>query len=230
MSVTVQQVYDRVTAVMLEDGGFVLGVFSQSQFLEVFGVVILDFAQRAALVKNIFTTPIYAGVPQYIVPDDVMKPELCFVGGKIIEKVFEVELMTGHFEWRRQWGPPRQWHEDNLAPKRLELFPKPDFNGASYPGDTPPIGKYGDFFPADHNLTMVGPAAPDQATWALGDPIQDVPDSFCLYLAYGVLAQIFGADGETRDAQRALYCRTRYEEGISLADAISREELLEDDD
>ena len=63
-------------------------------------------------------------------PETMMKPELCFVGGKLIENVSESDLGQGHSEWKRQWGPPRQWHEDNLEPKRVELFPKPDFNGA----------------------------------------------------------------------------------------------------
>ena len=229
MSVTVRTLYVQFCYVMLEDLGLSLGLVNQQQFLDILGVVILDFSQRAGLYKNIFTEMIDAGVQVYTVPDDVMKPELCFVGGRIIEKVTEPDLMTGHFEWRRQWGPPQQWHEDNLAPKRLELFPKPVANGANYPGTGPIIGKYGDFYPADQNLTIVGPAAPDQTTWALGDPLQCVPDSFSHYLIYGVLEQVFSAEGETKDNQRAAYCRARFQEGIQLADSIAHEELLEEE-
>ena len=230
MSVTVRNIYDRVCDALLEPGGLVLGVVSVQQFLDIFGVVILDFAQRASLVKNIFTTPINASVAQYTVPDDLMKPELCFVAGRIIEKVTEADLTTGHLDWRKQYERPRQWHEDNLAPKLVELFPSPDFNGTGYPGDAPPIGKYDDFFPADNNLTIVGPAAPDQTTWALDDPLQCVPDSFSHYLVYGILEQIFSGDNENRDAQRAAYCRARWLEMVSLCDAIAREELMETDD
>lgn len=235
MSVSVQTIYDQCCFVMMEDLGFSLGMFTEQQFLDILGVVILDFTQRAALYKNLFTTQIKAGVPQYTVPDDVMKPELCFVAGRIIEKVTEADLMMGHFEWSKKLGQPRQWHEDNLAPKKLELFPTPDFNGANYTGSTQLIGEYDGFFPADNNLTIVGPAAPDITAWTLldgsGSPVllQCVPDSFSHYIAYGILEQIFSAEGETRDVQRAAYCRARFQEAINLADAIAREELLEDD-
>lgn len=230
MSVTVQTIYNQVLTACLEDNGFQLGIFTQQQFLDLIGIVLLDFTQRAALYKNIFTTPIQANVAQYNVPDDVMKPELCFVTGRIIEKVAEADLMQGHFEWRRKVDMPRQWHEDNLPPKFVELFPSPNFNGAPYPGTTIPVGKYGDFFATDQNLTIVGPAAPDTTSWTLGSTIQGVPDSFTPYIVYGVLEQIFSGDNELRDMQRAFYCRTRYMEGISLAEQIALKECLEDVD
>ena len=228
MSVTVQTIYDQVCYAMTENGGFTLGLFGQQQFLDVLGVVLLDFTQRAALYKNIYTQRITAGNAIYNVPDDVMKPELAFVGGKIIEKAAEADLMQGHFKWRSDSGPPRQWHEDNLPVKTIELFPKPDFNGQNIPGDVPPWGTYGDFFPSQHNLTIVGPQAPSVTSWGMGDTIDDLPDSFGYYIVYGILEQIFSGDSELRDPQRAAYAKARKDEGISLANALSREELLED--
>ena len=224
-----QQIYDTVCYACNEPGGFVFDTYSQAQFLNALAVVLLDFTQRAALYNTIFTTMINAGVAEYTVPDAVQKPMLCFVGGKLIEKVTEADLTQGHFEWRRQWGIPRQWHEDNLAPKRLELFPKPDFNGANIAGSTPPIGEYGDFYPADRNLTIVGPAAPSKVSWSLSDTLDGIPDSFTHYLAYGVLEQIFSSESELRDIQKAAYCRTRFQEAFSIADCIGREELMEED-
>ncbi len=232
MSVTVQELYDVCTTVLLEDLGFVLGVFSEQQFLDVLAVVLLDFAQRAALGKTIFTEMISAGVAVYTVPDTLMKPELAFIGGKLIEKVTEADLTTGHFEWRKQWGPPRQWHEDNLNPKKIELFPKPDFNGANIPGDVPPIGTFGDFFPIQHNLSLVGPASPSKTAWTLADTLDPsiVPDQFLSAIVYGILEQVFSTEAELKDDQRALYCRTRYGEYVALAESLCREDLLDDED
>jgi hypothetical protein len=234
---TVLSLYQTVCWVLLEDKGFVLGVVTPQQFLDILGVVMLDFTQKAALYKNIFTTPIQAGQAQYVVPDDVMKPEVCFVGGKIIEKVTEADLTTGHYKWRTKNGYPHQWHEDNLAPKLVELFPIPNFNGVIYAGDdSTPIGQYGVFNPADNNLTMVGPAAPDITAWTFldgeGNPVvlQDVPDSFAHYIYYGILEQIFSGENECRDEQRSLYARARYQEGISLANSIALEEMDENGD
>jgi hypothetical protein len=236
MSVSVNTIYAQVCFVLMEDGGLVLGLISPQQFLDMLGVVILDFAQRASVYQKVFTETVNAGVSQYTVPDDVIKAETCFIGGRLIEKVTEHDLACSFVNWRRKYDTPRQWHEDNLLPKIIEIFPNPISNGVNYPGFTQqPIGKYGDFFAADQNLSMVGAAGPTITAWTFLDQssnpvlLQTVPDSFSHYIVYGILEQIFSADGETRDLQRALYCRTRWQEGLMLADAIAHEELLEDD-
>lgn len=224
MSVTVQSVYDRVSEVLLETGGFVLGVFTAAQFLNSLSVVLLDLSQRTTLDKRIYTQRIVSGTSEYVGPDDIMETHLCFVGGKLVEKVAEADLTQGKMEWKSQTGTPRQWHEDNLDIKHFVLFPKPDFSGTAM------SPTYGQFFPTRSNVTIVGPAAPSQTTWALADTIDDLPRSFGPYLVYGILEQIFSAEGETRDDQRALYCRTRFSECIALADAIARAELFEGED
>ena len=230
MSLLVSDIYKVVCSACLEPNGFVLGVVTDQQFLDALAVVMLDFSQRGTINMNIFTEMITAGTSQYIVPEDLMEPQLCFVGGRLIEKVTEADLTQGHFEWKKQWGPPRQWHEDNLPVKMIEVFPKPDFNGQNIPGEVPPWGTYGDFFPSQHNLTIVGPQAPSVTAWEMGDTIDDLPDSFGYYIAYGILEQIFSGDSELRDAQRAEYCKARKIEGIELSNCLSREELLEDFD
>ena len=230
VGVTVQEVYNAVTAVLQEDGGFVSGVYTQAQFLNALAVVLLDFSQRAALYKTVFTEMINAGESLYIVPENLMRPELCFVGGKLIEKTTEADLTQGHFEWKMKNGMPRQWHEDNLPPKRVQVFPTPDFNGANIPGPGPIIGTYEGFQPSQNNLTIVGPSAPAQISWAIADTLSGISASFAHYLVYGVLEQIFSAEGETRDISRANYARARYAECFAIADAIAREELMEEAD
>jgi hypothetical protein len=224
VSTTVQNIYDQVCFAMLEDGGFTSGVYTEARFLHSLSTVLLDFCQRTGLVKNIFTEMINAGVSLYQVPEDIIEPQTCFVGGRLIERISRTELDSNVFEWPRQWGQPKYWHEDNLDVKFLELVPKPDFNGTNIEGDEPPYGTYDDFFPTQRNLTIVGAAAPDQTTWVLGDTLQIIPDSFTSYLVYGILEDIFGADGETADPQRRLYVKTRYEEGIALAVNLIGEE------
>jgi hypothetical protein len=230
VSLLVSDIYAVVCDALMEPGGFVLGVCTEAQFLNALAVVMLDFSQRGTINMNIFTEMITAGNSKYIVPEDLMEPQLCFVGGRLIEKVTEADLTQGHFEWKREWGPPRQWHEDNLPVKQIELFPKPDFNGAEVDGDAPPIGTYDGFFPSQHNLTIVGPQAPSKTAWTLADTLDDVADSFGYYISYGILEQIFSADGENRDLQRAAYAKARKDEGIAISNALAQEELLEDFD
>ena len=229
MSVAVQFIYDRCCDALLEPGGLVLGLFTESQFLHALAVSYLDFSQRASLDRKIFTQMIKAGVSVYTVPEDVQFPKLCFVGGKLIERVMEADLAHGHFGWRKQVGPVRQWHEDNLEPKHVEVFPKPDRDGENIAGDGSLIGTYGDFTPRDRNLTMVGPASPSQTTLTLGDTL-DVPEMFGPYFVYGVLEQVFSGESELRDPQRAAYCQARWQECFSLADCIADQELMEGGD
>lgn len=73
----------------------------------------------------------------------------------------------------------------------------------------------------DGNLSMIGPTGLNKITFVLGDVIPVIPDSFCFYLAYGILARIFSTDGEAKDIQRAYYCQSRYTEGCSAAAAVS---------
>jgi hypothetical protein len=221
---TVQQIHDSVCFAMLEDGSFTSGTFSEAQFLSTFSTVILDFCQKTGMVKKIFTEMISAGVSQYQVPDDLMEPQLCFVGGRLIEKTGRADLDSNIFQWPKQWGQPKYWHEDNLEVKFVELVPKPDWNGTNIAGTGPPYGKYDDFYPTEKNLTIVGSAAPVKTTWVLGDTIEIVPDIFVGYLVYGILAQIFSADSETKDPSRASYALMRFNEGIQLAEFLLDEE------
>lgn len=219
MSVTVQTIVTQVEFALLEDGAFVLGRITQQQVLDILGIVILDFVQRAQLFWNIFTQRQVTGTSVYTVPDNVLRADSCFVAGRLMEKVTEEDLAYGVNKWRNVNDTPRQFHEDNLPPKSFETFPKPIATGAV------DGGTYGKFLPAENNLTIVGPAAPNQTTWAITDTLQSIPDPFTNYLVYGILEQVFSGENELRDMQRAAYCRTRFNEGIALAIAIVNEDL-----
>lgn len=58
--------------------------------------------------------------------------------------------------------------------------------------------------------------------------VEWLPDSFALYLGYGILAKIFSTDGEMKNDQLARYCNARFEEGVALAKEISVERIRED--
>lgn len=224
MSITVAEIYTQVCHVCLEPGGFVLGIFSEAQFLDALGEVMLDFAQKAPLDKSIYTQRLVAGTSVYTVPDDVMGPDLCFVGGVLVEQVTEDELARSDPGWRLTTGRPRQWHEDNLSPKQIQTVPIPAVSGSVI---TP---TYDAFLPAGNNLSIVGPGLPSKTAWLAGDTLDGIPDIFAHYIVYGVLEKIFNSETQLRDTQRALYCHTRMAEGIAISQAIADEELLEGDE
>lgn len=47
-----------------------------------------------------------------------------------------------------------------------------------------------------------------------------VPDEYAPYIAWGVLADMLGKQGEASDPERASYCESRYQEGITLGQIL----------
>ena len=89
----------------------------------------------------------------------------------------------------------------------------------------PLYGTISELVPSNKNLTLLAPVKPLLQSYTLTDRIEILPDSFLPYLKYGILALVFGRDGETRDPLRQNYCASRYQEGINLGQAISLESL-----
>jgi len=78
------------------------------------------------------------------------------------------------------------------------------------------------------NVTLLATMKPAVDAFLMDNEIDFVPDSFISYIAYGVLAKVFGRDGETRDPARERYCLARWEEGLSLGRSISDESTEEE--
>ena len=86
------------------------------------------------------------------------------------------------------------------------------------------FGTVSNLVPSSANLMMSSTALPVQSkTYALTDLIQGIPDSFTVYLKYGVLERVFKMDGKMKDELRARYCAARFQEGVNLARAIMQE-------
>ena len=86
------------------------------------------------------------------------------------------------------------------------------------------FGTISNLVPSSANLMMSSTALPVQSkTYQLADLIQGIPDTFTVYLKYGVLERVFKMDGEAKDELRARYCASRFQEGVNLARAIMQE-------
>lgn len=235
MSTQVQDVYNTCCNVLLEPylSGVAAGLTltsNSSVFLDYFASVFQDFLGRTRLVKALFTQPVQAGVVDYAVPNDLIQPEECFLGGTRLEATALDDLDTYDPGWETEQDIPTHWRQDGLPIKTVSLSPIPNYNGTTYSGvptATQPVGVYNQFNPTDNNLTMLGGQGVASNTWTLGQVIPVLPDSFTLYLAYGILERFFSEDGENKDVARAQYCGQRYLEGINLLRAIA-EEILEE--
>ena len=222
MSVTIQQIYNDVCYALLEDAGLSAGIVTQQEFLDYFREILLDWFQQVNLAQNVCVQTLLSGISEYSVPDDIINPQNAFWGARALNKTSLQELDQYEFAWKKKQGAIDRWRDDSLAPKQVSVFPTPNMNGTPYPPGTAtePIYKYGQFYPADRNLALVGTFGTLKTSFALGDTIPNVADSFTFYLGYGVLAKIFSTDGEAKDMQRAAYCAARFQEGISLARAM----------
>lgn len=237
--VSVQSLYSQMLYDILEPpGGTPTGLVTQQEFLDLLGTVILDFVRQSGLIWDAFTQVIQAGVSAYAVPDRMPAVYYVFTNARIVEKV---DLFSNYIlgQWQRKPGPTKAYHQDGLPIQTLELIPAPDWNGTTFApvaGPPPPFGAYSIFQPGKRNLTFVGPVQPGDSvtqnikeTWAIGDTITGVPDSFTPYLVFGILERVFSKDGEAKDLQRALYCGARYREGVTLGRSVMMQ-LLEEGD
>jgi len=223
---TVQDIYQTVCWVLMEDNGLELGIVTEQQFLDTFAAVFLEFVQKTGITSEIFTQQINAGQSQYMAPPDMVYLQHCFYGGVILSRETLEELDNETYNWRLKSGTPTKYHEDGLPIKTVELVPTPNYTGTAYtipvgPDAQPPFGVYGVFNPGDSNLTMVGSQSITYNTFTLGQLIPVIPDSACLYLGYGVLQTLFSTDGEAKDTQRAQYAAARWNEGLNIFQTVS---------
>lgn len=79
------------------------------------------------------------------------------------------------------------------------------------------------------NIAVIASASLFDTTPDLGSLVEWLQPSFALYIKYGILWKIFSMDGECKDETRGRYCRSRYEEGIALAQTIMTEEMQQED-
>ncbi len=227
--VPVREIYNRVAWDLLEDYQLRLGVLTDQEFLDYLEEAILEFCQQTGMVKKIFTQTISAGQSQYIIPDDLLQVQNCFVGGVYINQTNLDELHNaGNPAWATESGMPQQWFEDGLPASRAQLYPIPDYTGDPILAPQPPFGDYGSFHPEQGNFTCVGGSGPNPIALTLDDFIPSViPNSFTPYLVYRIEWRVFSQDGETKDIQRAIYCNSRWQEGLALGASIMMEAMAE---
>jgi hypothetical protein len=243
MAVTAQEVYDRCCFDLAEDppGGLRLGLVTQSQFLDLLSLSILDFAKRSGLFKRIWSQTVLAGIGVYGIPDDIISIDSVFLAGRWLPPSTQRQLNDQIRGWRIGQAMPRFYYTDGLGLKSIGLAPTPNYNGEHIIGPVepdPPFAVYDSFSalcqvgdtqvvltPVQHRgLSFIGTQKPTTQVTALGDPIPLIPDDFAIQtLPFMVLERIFSSDGELLDSQRAAFCRAQSEEAISCCQAVSGE-------
>lgn len=87
------------------------------------------------------------------------------------------------------------------------------------------LGTMSGFHPGPGAIVAIVPIT-ITAIRSLDAAIDGIPEEFESYITFGVLAEIFSTSSELKDPLRASYCRTRFAEGVAIAQALFRESLL----
>lgn len=206
MATTVQEVYRKVCRVLLEDDGLNL-VYSEGAFLADLAVAVRTLLQATGLVKVYATQAVLSGAATATVPDEYMEVVEAFWNKRYLLRSFGMAMDESDPFWQSKSGPPEQWREDELAANTIQLAHNPSANGT---------------------LGYIASVQSTAKSLSMEDNIPYLPDSFCSYLPYFVLVKVFETEGESRDLQRAAYCRARRDEALNIAKAIMSEELSDD--
>lgn len=128
----VDDVYQEVCNVLLEDDGLELGILTEAEFLSLFTNVIQDWCQSTSLIKRIVNIPIVAGTSQYTMPDYAMQVQEAFFNEQYINRESANSLDHLRRDWKSESSATVQdWHEDRLPTKGVQVRPKPSLAGYS---------------------------------------------------------------------------------------------------
>jgi hypothetical protein len=97
--------------------------------------------------------------------------------------------------WPQANGTPTSYFEDQLNTGQYGMYPLPTANYSTW--------------------VWYSQRAIAQNLWSLLTPMP-IPDPLCYIPYYGVLARMFGKDGEMRDPGRQQYCQQRYQGGVEI--------------
>jgi hypothetical protein len=225
--------------------GPILGLISMAQILDLLNLTLIDYAQRTCIISQIQTQTVSAGTSRYVYPDSMMRVDLAFLAGILLEPTTVQALNNGTRNWRTQLGLPTRFHADELPLKTVELVLVPNDTGVYIDGPNepdPPHAQLGSFnitsnaavlTPLQHrDLTLIGPQMP--ATVALttdpicfgsvASPTALFPSDIVIgFLEAGVMARILSSDSELKSDFAAEWFLSEYMEGVAVMAAIMGE-------
>lgn len=230
---------------ILEDGGPVLGIITLQQVIDLVNLMAIDFCQRTCISALIQTQFCQAGVSRYVYPDAMMRVDLAFLAGVLLEPTTVAALNNGTRGWRTQLGLPTRWHADELPIKTVELVLVPNDTGVYVPGPNqpdPPFAQLGSFnivldsvtYTPDksRDVTLIGPQMPATVSattdplcfGTVGIPTSLIPQDIVLgYFESGVMARILSSDNELKSDSTAAWFSEQYAEGVAIFAAIMGE-------
>ena len=209
MSVTDTYIANSVIYSMLENGAadanfptLLTTMFTQQEIVDSMNRVQQAFLLATGMIVTRTVVAASPGQGKYPTPTNSIRPRrLTWQDGagniRILTLADTWELDNGEPDWASDTGTPFAWWETTLGQQQVAVAPTPDA-------------------PGQINLLYI---ALSTTLTGLGVPLT-VPDDWSPYILWGTLAELLSSDGQSFDPVRANYCKTRYDEGVELANLV----------
>ncbi len=131
MPTQVQDIYNQVSLIFMEDNGFSAGtgMLTDSMFFTALGDILSDFLDRTESVKKIINIPIQAGIATYTEPDVIAEVQSASQNQTFIYRDSGFYLDSANPNWEQESDQPAKWREDENPPRTIQLAPAPNVDG-----------------------------------------------------------------------------------------------------
>jgi hypothetical protein len=114
---------------LLESGGLQLGLLTEAQFFQIAGEVLADFLGKTGLVKKIFNVTMNFGVSVYPESDELGDVDSVLANQTYLFETSGYYLDNADPMWQTVMNYPEAYREDEMPPKRVQVFPTPNVEG-----------------------------------------------------------------------------------------------------
>jgi hypothetical protein len=129
MSLKWSVIYQQCAKILLEDGGFQLGLITDDQFWRYAAEVEVDFMSKTGLRWKIFNVPLNFGIPAYSYPEQVCEIQSAVGAENYLFETSDFFLSNTNREWQTEMGTPEAYREDAIALQRIQVTPTPNVEG-----------------------------------------------------------------------------------------------------
>jgi len=131
MPTTVNDIYQQVAKIFMEDVGFSAGtgMITDSMFFTSLGDVMSDFLSRTGCIKKLVNIPISFGQSTYVEPEVVCEVQAASQNQTFIYRDSGFFLDSANPQWTSEFDQPAKWREDENLPRRIQLTPTPNVDG-----------------------------------------------------------------------------------------------------
>jgi hypothetical protein len=147
-------IYAQCCDALLEPGGLQLGLLTTDQFYALAQEVLIDFYEKAGIVKKVFNIQMVSGTSTYAEPDAMSEADTALADQTYLHRSSGYYLDNSDPAWPLQSNTPTMFREDELPISQIQLSPTPNTSGNDVAFNNSGYGQIGmTTTHADFNIT-----------------------------------------------------------------------------